>query len=357
MADALRILLVADTHLGFDDPVHARIDRRRRGPDFLKNFERALEPALRGEVDAVVHGGDLLYRSRVPPALVERAFRPIARVAASGVPVLIVPGNHERSRIPYPLFAVHRNVFVFDRPRTFAIPFPGGPAVFCGFPFAADVRARFAALIEETGHARLRGAVRLLCIHQAVEGARAGTPEFMFTRGPDVIRAVDLPAGFAAVLSGHVHRGQRLARALDGSPLAAPVFYPGSVERTSFAERLERKGYLLLRIRPDPGGGRVESHEFRPLPARPMFTVTLAAEADPLETVRRRLAALPADAIVRVHLAPDAAGAMTAALLRSLAPAEMNVDLVARLPQRELVPGAPESPRYSSSGPISGGPP
>ncbi|MGZ6144044.1 MAG: metallophosphoesterase, partial [Myxococcales bacterium] len=70
MPDPVRLLLLADTHLGFDEPTHARVERRRRGSDFLANFERALEPARRGEVDAVIHGGDLFYRSRVPAALV-----------------------------------------------------------------------------------------------------------------------------------------------------------------------------------------------------------------------------------------------------------------------------------------------
>ena len=87
MAGPIRVLLLADTHLGFDEPAHARIERRRRGPDFLANFERALLPALRGEVDAVVHDGDRFYRSRVPASLVERAFRPLAQIAAAGTPV------------------------------------------------------------------------------------------------------------------------------------------------------------------------------------------------------------------------------------------------------------------------------
>jgi hypothetical protein len=39
------ILLLADTHLGFDLPFRPRIKRRRRGPDFFANFERALMPA------------------------------------------------------------------------------------------------------------------------------------------------------------------------------------------------------------------------------------------------------------------------------------------------------------------------
>jgi DNA repair exonuclease SbcCD nuclease subunit len=38
----IRILLIADTHLGFDLPFRPCIKRRRRGPDFFANFERAL---------------------------------------------------------------------------------------------------------------------------------------------------------------------------------------------------------------------------------------------------------------------------------------------------------------------------
>jgi DNA repair exonuclease SbcCD nuclease subunit len=58
----------------------------------------------------VVHGGDLLYRSRVPAWLAEAALAPLKRLAESGVPVLLVPGNHERSRMPFPLLALHERL-------------------------------------------------------------------------------------------------------------------------------------------------------------------------------------------------------------------------------------------------------
>ncbi len=77
-------------------------------------------------------------------------------------------------------------------------------------------------LVAATGHAQVEADVRLLCVHQAFEGARVGTPEFVFTTGPDVIRARDLPAGFAAFLSGHIHRGQRLSRGLEGTARSLP---------------------------------------------------------------------------------------------------------------------------------------
>ena len=111
-------ILLADTHIGLDYPLQPRIDRRRRGVDFLNNFRLALQPALHGEVDLVVHGGDLFDRSRVPEALVQIALEPLLEVAASGVPVFLVPGNHERSRIPLQLWRNHLNLHIFDQPDT-----------------------------------------------------------------------------------------------------------------------------------------------------------------------------------------------------------------------------------------------
>jgi 3',5'-cyclic AMP phosphodiesterase CpdA len=131
-----RVLFVSDTHIGFDWPTRPRIVRRRRGDDFFQNFERALEPARKGEVDVVVHGGDLLYRSRVPAWLAETALAPLKRLASSGVPVLLVPGNHERGRIPYPLLAVDEDLHVFDRPRSVVLDAAGVRVAFIGFPYA-----------------------------------------------------------------------------------------------------------------------------------------------------------------------------------------------------------------------------
>ena len=42
--DIIRILFLADTHLGFDFPFRPRIQRRRRGPEFFANFKRAARP-------------------------------------------------------------------------------------------------------------------------------------------------------------------------------------------------------------------------------------------------------------------------------------------------------------------------
>jgi DNA repair exonuclease SbcCD nuclease subunit len=348
------VLLLADTHLGFDLPFHPRVERRRRGPDFFANTERALAPALEGKADLVVHGGDLFYRSRVPEALIAMALAPLIRVADCGVPVYLVPGNHERSRIPLHLWARHPNLHIFDRPRTFTCRLPQATVALAGFPYTREVRDRFSDLVEQTGHEAVQADVRLLCLHQVVEGAQVGATTggcpYTFRGGADVVRGRDIPPEFRAVLAGHIHRAQVLRRDLAGRPLAAPVIYPGSIERTSFAERDEEKGYVLLDLGLEPasGSGRLIESTFVRLPARPM--VDLAIDATGLcaqglaDRVRALLSDIAPDAVVRLRLEGSdtgkAWGSLSAPRLRELAPATMNVDLAP-------APGSPSARRGS----------
>jgi len=330
----VRILLLADTHLGFDLPSHPRVDRRRRGDDFFANYHRALAPALAGEVDLVVHGGDLLFRSRVQPWLVQLAFEPLLRVAAR-VPVFLVPGNHERSRIPFPLLGAHRNIHVFDRPRSFTVEVAGRRVTLSGFPFVPDVAEQFPMLVEAAGLFREPADVRLLCLHQTVEGARVGPSGYTFRSGRDVLRCSQVPRGLDALLCGHIHRAQVLTRDLAGRPLPAPVFYPGSIERTSRAEREETKGYLLLDLeRP----GTPWRWSFVTLPARPMVDLVIAAKDanHALEAIRTALEGLDAHALVRVRLPGLPGPGLSDARLRALAPATMTIELFE--PERRVPP-------------------
>lgn len=341
----MRVLFVSDTHLGLDLPLRPRVERRRRGPDFFAGLERALEPALRGEADVVVHGGDLLYRSRVPASLVERALQPLRRVASSGVPVLLVPGNHERSAIPYPLLAVEERLHVFRKPSTVVIDRRGGRVAFAGFPHARGVRQAFPALLAATGFRDAPADARVLCVHQCIEGAVCGPPPgHTFTDTDDVVQAADLPGDVAVVLAGHIHRHQVLRRDLRGRPLPAPVVYAGSVERTSFAERGETKGFVLAAIDAGGPGGRLADLAFRPLPSRPMLVRALRGGPDGIEReLREALASVPADAVLQLRVPEGLAShpALRAERLRVLCPPTLNVTVAAGRPPR---PGSRSRP-------------
>lgn len=327
----IRLLLLADSHLGFDLPERPRVQRRRRGHDFLANYARALAPALQGEVDLVVHAGDVFDYPQVSPTVAYQAFEPLRRIAERGVPVFIVPGNHERSRLPHARFALHPNIHIFDRARTVSITVQGERFALSGFPYERrDVRGKLAELLNRTEWQRHGADVRLLCVHHCVEGARVGPQNFTFTTAADVIRINEIPAAFAAVLSGHIHRHQVLTADLRRRPVAVPVLYPGSIERTAFAEIGEDKGYLLVQLEEQR-----TRWEFRPLPARPMIARQISLDgltpAQLDEAVRALVDAAPADAVIGIRCTGQWSEAYTRVLsagrLRAIAPASMNVEV------------------------------
>jgi exonuclease SbcD len=335
--DDVRILLLADSHLGFDLPIRPRVHRRRRGHDFLANYAAALQPALAGEADVVVHAGDVFDRSRIVPTLAYQAFEPLCRVADRGIPVFIVPGNHERARLPHLRFASHPRVHVFDRPRTFLTEVRGTTIAIAGFPYERDARGCFADLLLRTGWRSSAAALRLLCIHQCVEGATVGPVDYTFTTAADVVRIREVPSEFAAVFSGHVHRHQVLTTDLTRRPVSTPVLYPGSLERTTLAEIGEPKGFMVVRLGVETGTGNAGvAWEFRELPARPMMRREIAVEGMS-ETalamaVREIIVAAPADAVLSIRLtgtlSESHSRAVSSARLRAIAPRTMNVEIV-----------------------------
>src|SRR5690606_5524969 len=120
-----------------------------------------------------------------------------------------------------------------------------------------------------------------------------------------VVRVRDVPATFAAVLSGHIHRQQVLTTDRRGRPLDVPVLYAGSVERTAYAEMGEGKGYLLVDVEVQDGRPRV-TWDARALYARPMVSVEVdvagrsGEEVD--RAVREIVAGMPEDAVLRVRV-------------------------------------------------------
>jgi exonuclease SbcD len=335
--DMIRILALADTHLGFDLPFRPRVKRRRRGPDFFDNLERALQPAIDGEVDLVVHGGDIFYRRKIPGKLVDMVFTRLHRVADQGIPIYLVPGNHERSEIPYRLLAEHPNVHSFDEPQTFVFRKGDQSVGLAGFPSERhNIRKKFSGLLEQTGWRRAGANYHILCFHQSVDGATTGPHNYTFRYSDDVIDVHDIPDEFTCVITGHMHRHQVILNDLQKKPLPFPIFYPGSIERTSFAEKDEKKGCLILDL-PLEGEskGKISDWNFIELPARPMVSLCpdpgCSEPGELLSWIQRSVSRLPQDAIVRLDVSETPehllAGRITASTLRSMVPDTMNIGI------------------------------
>jgi exonuclease SbcD len=333
----VRIRFFSDTHLGFDFPIRPRINRRRRGQDFFENFYRILNSSAESNIDLLIHGGDLFFRSKVPDKIIDLAYGALFEFANHGIPVVIVPGNHERSKLPESLYLSHPNIHVFARPMTFSFQVRGVRLNVSGFPFEREnIKGRFPGILDRTGWRETEGEIKLLCIHQAVEGARVGPVNYTFRSGPDVIRFRDLPAGFQAILAGHVHRQQILTGRRQADRADRRVIYSGSTERTSFAEKDEDKGFFDLTFNPN-GNSQWElgSLGFKHLPARPMADIIIDRELDNRKLkpfLVDRISRLPGDAIIRIKgnrkpVNPAIKQMLTASFLKGLIPVTMNVEL------------------------------
>ncbi len=320
----MKVLFFADSHLGFDFPIRPRIHRRRRGWDFFKNYQLILDTAIEEGVHALVHGGDVFFRSKIPVPVIQKAYEPLLPVLEQGIHMFFVPGNHERSRLPAtPLFH-HSNFHLFDRPRSFSLEVDDLETTWGGFPnIRRHVQNEFPVHLAQVGFESEGQSLNILCLHQAIEGAVVGAQNYTFRKGPDVVGKGQFPDYLNLVLSGHIHR-QQVMRSVSGTP----IIYSGSIERTSYAERLETKGFYILNILKDD-----IRWEFRSLPTRPMYEIKLPGNLTDrsilLRTIQEGTETMPEDAILRIRSGVDRhLELLTNAVLRKALPESMNVELL-----------------------------
>ena len=312
-------IFYSDTHLGFDFPVTQKSKYIRRGIDFFNNFHKIYDYALKNNIDTLVHGGDLFYRSKVPKKLVNHVYMILHEYAAKGLKTYIVPGNHERARLPGSLLIQDKNLFIFKHPESYIIDTSVGSVCLAGFPFErGDIRSNFKALVKSTQWQKHKADYNFLCLHQAIDGATVGPSNYMFRNRDDVVDINDIPAEFDLVLCGHIHRRQILL-----SEKGTPVIFAGSIERTSFAERGEPKGFYDITLHPEINRPKIK---FIKLPARPMFILNQADKSDTSMLISQ-MKKIPANAIVRIKLE----GNINLEKIRNSCPESMIISV--RIPQ------------------------
>lgn len=332
-----RILFFADTHLGFDMPLRPKIERRRRGVDFFNAFYTILSAARKHHVDAIIHGGDLFFRSKIPMGLIDKVFNPLLDVADQDIPVYLVPGNHERSVIPTTLFTRHRNIHIFDRPRTFTLSLDGLSIGLSGFPnIRKNSNQLFSDTVVKTDWNSNSSDVKLLCLHQTFNGSTIGPRNYKFKTGSEVIPKRLIPNAFSAVLTGHIHRYQILNGSFSPQTTSCPIIYPGSTERTSFAEKDDPKGYVLIDlITPTERKANPVTWKFVALKSRPMIEMEIQVKGlnkkQILQQTKQILSTIPTDGVLKIILNYNNQAPLADLDLKSfrdIAPETMNLSVV-----------------------------
>ncbi len=330
-ASPLRILHFADLHVGMER--HGRVDPvsgiNSRVMDYLRRLSDLIEFAIVQEVDLVIFAGDA-YKNRDPNSTYRREFsRRIKQLADRGIPVVMVPGNHDLPAVANRASSIEifdtlgvPNIYVLHFPGLHILPTRRGERIQIAaapYPFLSELvsdEQYRAASLETLDHlvtakltAILQGLAAearqqpdlpaVLVGHFSVDSAELGSERGLMI-GRDVVapRSALADAAWDYVALGHVHKHQDLN--LGQHP---PIVYSGSVERIDFGEEREPKGWVLAEV----ARGRT-SYQFIPhfqRQARRFVTIDCdCREApDPTQAVLQAIEQREvADAIVRVRL-------------------------------------------------------
>jgi DNA repair exonuclease SbcCD nuclease subunit len=270
----LRFIHTADTHLGFEVTKvtqHHPEGRQKRADSIVENFQNIVRYALDAEADLFFHSGDLFNKYYIPREKLDELISPFLDLVRAGTRVLIIPGNHEKSEFPFDLFHGVKGLYVFDRPKTLSFTLNGYSVGIAGFPFIReDSKRTFLNALWETEYEDLRSDFNILLSHQAFDQATVGPGGFMFKPGrSDTVSRGTVPTDFEYIAAGHIHRYQILYH--PQKPELRFV-YPGSIQKMSFAEMHEDKGFVEGETLHD----RIETC-FIPLPSYDMEIVEIEA--------------------------------------------------------------------------------
>jgi len=218
-----RVIHTGDTHLGYQ-----QYHRPERREDFLDAFRQVAEDAAGGDVDAVVHAGDLFHDRRPTLPDIMGALSVLRTLEDAGVPFLAIVGNHEAKRD-----AQWLDLFESLGLATRLGPEPVevGNTAFYGLDFVPRANRENLDYGFEP--------------HDAEYAALVAHGLFQpFPHGDWDAREVlaGAPVAFDAVLLGDDHTPRTTQVE---NPYEAWLTYCGSTERTSAEERGER-GYNLV---------------------------------------------------------------------------------------------------------------
>ncbi|WP_435094716.1 DNA double-strand break repair protein Mre11 [Halorubrum sp. N11] len=243
-----RVIHTGDTHIGYAQ-YHSPVRRQ----DFLDAFAAVIDDAIEGEVDAVVHAGDLFHDRRPELGDLMGTISVLRRLDDAEIPFLAVVGNHESTRGGQWLDLFERLGLATRLGDEATVV---GDTAFYGLdhvPVSRRDGLDYAFAEHDTDYAAL-------VAHGLFE-------PFGYADWDTEEVLAESTVAFDAMLLGDNHTPD-VAEVDD-----TWVTYPGSTERASASER-EGRGYNLVTFDADAAGGddRVEIRR-RALDTRPFVFV------------------------------------------------------------------------------------
>jgi len=270
----VRILHFADAHInmanyGQHDP---ETNLPMRVVDFLKSLDTIVSTAIEEKVDLVIFAGDA-YKDRNPAPTFQREWgRRIMQLANSGIPVVLLVGNHDLSPSLNRAHALEEfntleieHVIVADKPRFYRPDDLWGlPLQMISLPWISrsgmvahlDLSLGKSEEIYQELESKIGNVVNqwldeadpelpvVLAAHASIQGAVYGGERTVML-GKDLVLSGSLVKDprLDYVAMGHIHKPQDLNEGQH-----PPVVYPGSIERVDFGEAQDKKYFVTAEV-------------------------------------------------------------------------------------------------------------
>jgi len=230
----LRIVHVSDTHLGY--ATYRKVDEEtglnQKEVDVYNAFERFVDKAIELKPDAVLHSGDLFDSVRPTNRALTFALDQLIRLTESGIPVVVIAGNHSTPR----LRETGSVMRVFDYIRDIH-------PVFRGRLEQIEIGDMTIHAMPHTEGDNLHEQLQLLKPSRKekydvamLHGGVIGLGVFKMDEfNEQLINTSYLRPDFDYIALGHFH---------EYSEVMYNACYSGSTERFSFSEARQRKGFL-----------------------------------------------------------------------------------------------------------------
>ena len=215
------LLLINDIHVSKDNI-----------PEFIKNWDEALEICKTNDIKDIVIGGDLWQSRSAQTLTVLMAVRQaLIKASLAGMQVIIAEGNHckvdQESLLGYShIFSEYHNVFVISNYHVFDFGRNVFFYVMSYFPENGSFTERYNKMLDDNFD---ESATNLLYIHEGIRGGLA-TPT-------DKELPASLFEDFDKVFVGHYHDRKKIT--------GTNIEYIGASRQHNFGED-EEKGYTIV---------------------------------------------------------------------------------------------------------------
>lgn len=341
----MKLLHTADIHLGAK--TYGRRDPETglntRLLDVRRSFEELVQRALDADVDAFLFSGDAYHTADPTPTQQKIFAECLQPLADAAVPLVLIIGNHDHP-VTYgrasslDIFEyVDGDVYCYRKPTASVqvIDTKSGPLQLIPLPWPIRsqiltkdeyrsmgpeelrqfIEEKYVNYVhrraeevqnEETGqradgteHQLSPDVPTVLAGHVTVQGAELSGSErtTLISSEPKFTVGQLAVAPIHYVALGHIHRAQN--RNPEGQP---PVVYAGSIERVTFTERDEKKGFYLVDVEPERDPATYVTFEETPARAFVALHVDAREAEEPTERILETIEqADVADAVVRVR--------------------------------------------------------